>query len=468
MHCLTIQTLQRAESYALDDERKSSVEKKRAPAINGQASVFLAGFGCAQIARTGHTEVFLMSIRIFAGFAAPVISAAICSFTPASADEDSTTLSDALAASKPIFDTRLRLETVEQAGFSNDAAALTYRIRAGLETGEFLGTKFLIEFDHVDALVNDFNSTINSKAMYPVVADPNATELNRFQITNTSIPDTTITIGRQRIILDDSRFVGNVGWRQNEQTFDAVRVQNTGLGEFSFDVSYVDQVNRIFGDESPVGRWDGDTYLVNVSHPTPVGKLTGFGYFIDIEDGGGVFSSQTLGGRLAGKKDIGTGSLSYAFSYAQQSDYADSPFDYEADYLFAEGSYAVNGFMFGAGYEVLGGDTQRGFQTPLATLHKFQGWTDKFLSTPATGVEDIYAKAGYNFGDVGFLSGLNTTGFYHDLSADMGGADYGSEFGFVATAKIDKVSVTLKFADYDADGLGTDTSKLWFQLDFAL
>ena len=386
----------------------------------------------------------------------------------ASADEAATALETALAETKPLFNARLRYENVSQDGISNDADALTYRFRAGLETGAFYDNKILIEFDHIDDLVDDFNSTINGKGMYPVVADPNATELNRFQLTNTALPDTVVTIGRQRIILDDSRFVGNVGWRQNEQTFDGIRVQNTGLGDLNIDVSYVEQVNRIFGDDSPVGRWDGDTYLVIVSHPTPIGKLTGFGYFIDINNGGGVFSSQTLGGRLAGKQDIGEGALSYAFSYAQQTDYADSPFDYEADYVLAEGSYAVNGFMFGGGYELLGGDTMRGFQTPLATLHKFQGWTDKFLATPAAGVEDIYAKAGYNFGDVGFLSGLNATGFYHDLTADMGGADYGSEFGFVASAKIDKVNVTLKFADYNADGFGTDTSKLWIQFDFAL
>jgi len=408
-----------------------------------------------------------MSALKFAASLLPVATL-IASSPLASADETASAFETALSETKPLFNARLRYEGVNQSGLPEDASAITYRLRAGLETGSFYHNILLIEFDHIDDLVDDFNSTTNGKAMFPVVADPNATELNRFQVTNTAIPETTITIGRQRIILDDARFVGNVGWRQNEQTFDAVRVQNTSLGKFNIDVSYVDQVNRIFGDESLAGRWDGNSFLVNVSHPTPVGKLTGFGYFLDIEDGAGTFSSQTFGGRLAGKQDVGEGAWSYAFSYAKQSDYADNPFDYEAHYLFAESSYAVNGFMFGAGYEVLGGDTQRGFQTPLATLHKFQGWTDKFLATPTTGVEDIYAKAGYNFGDIGFFSGLNTTSFYHVLSADKGGANYGSEFGFVASAKIDKVNVTLKYADYNADGFGTDTSKLWFQLDFAL
>ena len=396
------------------------------------------------------------------------ITAVIASLLPASAQETASSLENALAGTKPILDARVRYEGVEQNGFGKEADALTYRLRAGFETGAFANTKLLVEFDHIDDLVGDFNSTINGKTAYPVIADPNATELNRFQLTNTSLPDTVVTLGRQRIILDDSRFIGNVGWRQNEQTFDGVRLQNTGYGELNIDLSYISQINRIFGDDSPVGRWDGDTWLVNISHPTPLGKLTGFGYFLDIENGGGTFSSQTIGARLAGTQDMVSGALNYALSYAQQSDYADSPFDYEADYVLAEGAYTISNFTIGAGYEVLGGHAQRGFQTPLATLHKFQGWTDKFLSTPAGGVEDIYAKAGYKLGKAGFLKGLNVTGFYHDLSADIGGADYGTEFGFVAAASINKVKVTLKYADYNADGFGTDTSKFWLQFDFSL
>ena len=70
---------------------------------------------------------------------------------------------------------------------------------------------------------------------YPVVADPESYEINRLQLTNTSIIDTTITLGRQRIVLDDHRFVGNVGWRQNEQTFDALRVVNKHIPNLTID-----------------------------------------------------------------------------------------------------------------------------------------------------------------------------------------------------------------------------------------
>ena len=399
--------------------------------------------------------------------ALPFIALA-CIAPNATAQDEPSAFEIALSETSPIFQARLRYEGVDQTGFANDADALTYRFRAGFETGDFLGTKFLLEFDHIDDLVDDFNSTTNSKIAFPVVADPNATELNRIQFTNTSLPDTTITLGRQRIILDDSRFVGNVGWRQNEQTFDGLRVQNQSLGELKLDVSYVNQVNRIFGDESPAGRWEGDIALLNASYPTPVGTLTGFAYLLDMDGAAIGVSSQTLGARLNGSQDLGEGRLGYAISYANQSDYGSSPFDYTADFYALDARYTIEAVTFGGGIEVLGGDDQRAFQTPLATLHKFQGWSDKFLVTPVNGVEDIYATMAYRAGDVGFLNGLSFSATYHDLTADIGGADYGSELDLVASARVGDVNVTLKFADYSSDGFATDTSKLWIQFDFAL
>ncbi len=72
---------------------------------------------------------------------------------------------------------------------------------------------------------------------YPVVADEEAYEINRFQFTNTSLPGTTLTLGRQRILLDDQRFIGNSGWRQNEQTFDAFRMVNRTVTNLVLDAT---------------------------------------------------------------------------------------------------------------------------------------------------------------------------------------------------------------------------------------
>lgn len=400
-------------------------------------------------------------------FVAPL---AVLAAAPAYAQDEgqAETISEALAASKPLLNLRLRYEGVDQDGLPNDADAVTWRARAGFETGKWKDTSLLIDFDLIEDLVDDFNSTTNGMAGYPVVADPSTAELNRLQITNTSIPDTKLTIGRQRIIMDDARFVGNVGWRQNEQTFDAVRATNTSLGDLVVDVAYVTQVNRIFGEESAGGRFTGDSYLVNVSHPTPIGKVTGFAYLVDVDEGGGANSSQTYGVRLAGDTALGGGKLAYVGSYANQSDYGSSNLSYEAPYYLASATYSQSGFSFGLGYEVLGGDTARGFSTPLATLHAYQGWADKFLGTPATGIEDLYGSAGYTFGDVGPFKGLKLTAIYHDFGAETVSQDYGTELDVVLTAKFKSTSIGLKYAQYDADTFATDTSKIWFSIDYAL
>lgn len=395
--------------------------------------------------------------------AAPAASA---QSAPAPAAEPAT-LSGAIAASKPLLDLRLRYEGVEQDGIAQSADALTWRMRAGFETGAWNKTSLLVDFDLVEDLAGDFNSTTNGRTAFPTVPDPSTAELNRLQLNIGVIPKTKVTIGRQRIVMDDARFVGNVGWRQNEQTYDAVRVTNTALGKLVVDAAYVNQVNRVFGEESAQGRFSGDTYLVNVSYPTPAGKLTGFGYLVDADQAGGVNSSETYGARFAGNHKIGPGTADYAVSYATQSAFGSSNLDYSADYYLVSGGYSQGPVSAGLGYEVLGGDTARGFQTPLATLHAFQGWADKFLTTPNAGVEDLYASIGYTVGDAGPVKGIKLLAVYHDFGAEASSASYGTELDLQATAAVSKFKLGLKYASYDADGFATDTDKTWAWIEYA-
>jgi hypothetical protein len=78
---------------------------------------------------------------------------------------------------------------------------------------------------------------------------------------------------------------------------------------------------------------------------------------------------------------------------------------------------------FGAGSEFLSGDankTGQSYTTPLATLHKFNGWADQFLGTPDDGLEDAYVKFSTKLAD------YKLTVMYHDFSAEDSGNDYGS------------------------------------------
>ena len=160
---------------------------------------------------------------------------------------------------KPIFDTRLRIEQVDQEPIVNDAHATTFRARLGFETGKAWNTSLLIEGEAVMPIQDDYrpDPTVATMTAYPVVADPETYEINRLQLTNTSLPGTTLTLGRQRIALDDQRFVGPVGWRQNEQTFDAFRMVNRSVTNLVLDATYFNRVNRIFGDEFAAGRLQG-------------------------------------------------------------------------------------------------------------------------------------------------------------------------------------------------------------------
>jgi hypothetical protein len=384
-------------------------------------------------------------------------------------------VSGAIGETKWLADLRLRSEMVEQDGIDEDASALTLRGRLGFETGKAWNTSLLVEGDFLVPLDTDYNSTINGKATYPVVADPEAYELNRLQLVNTSLANTTITLGRQRIVLDDHRFVGNVGWRQNEQTFDAVRVINKSIPNVTIDVSYLNQVNRIWGPDglpgANAGRFHGDNFLANVAWQLPIGKLTGFGYLIEFEPPAPTAdTAQTLGLRLQGEKPVGKVKLGYIASWATQSDRGSNALDYNNDYWLAELTGSFRQYSLGAGYELLEGDGAKGFATPLATLHKFQGWADKFLGTPANGLSDAYANFGYTRKGVGPLDTLGFTASWHDYQSDMASIDYGSEWDLQLSAKYRRFTGTLKFADYNAAATTPlavrDTSKLWVQLDF--
>lgn len=368
---------------------------------------------------------------------------------------------------KPLIDMRLRYENVDQTGFANEANALTMRVRAGGDLRVAPATRILVEAEAVLGLVNDYNSTTNGKLFYPVVADPENIEINRLQISNKSIANTTLTAGRQRINLDDQRFVGAVAFRQSEQTFDAARIETSPVKNLKIDLTYAWKDNTIFGVDSTIAHINGNNVFANVAYATPVGTLTGFGYWVDQDAPTRLqFSSVTYGARFAGKYAFSkTANATYALSYAHQQQAFDNPFTYDADYYLADVGLGFGGFAIGGGYEVLGSSSGKAFtafQTPLATLHIFQGWADKFTVTPRMGVEDFYVGASANFGSLALQL------IWHDFQAEAASDDYGSEWDASAGYKFGtRYEVLAKYANYMADGFATDTTKVWIQLSAA-
>jgi hypothetical protein len=219
------------------------------------------------------------------GTAAATAAAALCwaglavaQTTPdpeVAAPETAPTVLDQIAAGKLLFEVRGRYESVDQTKtptLRDDAQAVTMRTRIGWETAEWRGLKALVEIENVGHL-GPQHFAVNvpgaatpplngaAKARYPIVNDPDVTELNRAQLTWTPSAALGVTAGRQRILLDDQRFVGNVGWRQDEQTFDGVRA-DVALGRFKATYAYIGRVNRILGE---MKDWDSDSHIFNAT-----------------------------------------------------------------------------------------------------------------------------------------------------------------------------------------------------------
>lgn len=415
-------------------------------------------------------------------------------------------LLDAVTKGKVDFLARMRYEHVDDDGLAaaglplEDANAVTLRTAVGYNTGLFHGVGAYLQFEDVRSLLGDYNDgslTIarngrGSDARFATVVDPSGTEVQQANLRYEGLPYTIFRVGRQEIEHRQAplhRYIGNILWRQNWQSFDAVRLTtsfvpdvDTGDRRLKLDYAYVWDVNRIFGEDSPFpdrsdypmsshffkANWDGFSLL----------KLEGYVYLLDFDHAasatiGGLanasfgLSTNTLGIRGEGAKGLGRRwKVLYTGEFAHQMDAYDTTQDIDVNYYLAEGGLS---YQFGkkwldtltakVSYEVLEGDgvtggVRRSFQTPLGTNHAFQGWADKFLTTPGDGIEDLF------FTLRGGVYGTNVMLMYHDYTSDNLDYDYGSEWNVVAEKPLNKNwMVGAKYAAYDADDNATNLAR---------
>lgn len=359
---------------------------------------------------------------------------------------------------------RYRLENVDQDGVAREAWASTLRTVLGYASAPWHGASVLLEFEDVSVVGNEqYNSTVNGETDFAVVADPEGSEVNQALLKLLPAEGATVQLGRQVVTLDNQRFVGDVGWRQNQQTFDAASLVWQPDESLKCFYAFVDNVDRVFGDDSPQGDHRMSSHLANVGYDLQdFGRLSGYAYLLDY-DSVDALSSNTLGLRFVGEHALGPAGLLYAAEYAQQVEAGDNPVDVDQAYMLGELGARARGFSLRLGTEVLGGSGTAGdaFQTPLATLHAFNGWADKFLTTPDTGLEDLYLALGKKLDEFDFQLA------WHDFRSDTSDLDYGTELDASLTWSAGKkVVVGLKLADYRAEDFATDTTKAWLWLAY--
>lgn len=369
-------------------------------------------------------------------------------------------------AGRVLFETRLRSETVDLQGFADQAHALTLRARLGWRSPTAHGLQLLIEGEGVAVLDDRYSAPVDPVPGRPAVADGETLELNRAQVRWTGLPETEVTVGRQRLALGNGRFVGNSGWRQNEQTFDAVRLTTTALEPVTLTYVYSDRVQRPLGHEHAQGVWRGDIHLLQAEADTPVGRLSGFGLAVDL-DNAPAQSSTTLGARLAGARPLKDDlSLTWAVEYAVQSDGGANPADYRLDFQALALGVQEAGWSVGLGYERFDGDGVAGFQTPLGTGHGFLGWSDVITTTPAFGVRDLFLRGQVGVPALGRK--LKLTGEVHAFHDSDGAFSLGRELDLSAALPVDTHwSVELKAARFESGHTAwPDATKGWLILEY--
>lgn len=389
--------------------------------------------------------------------------ASSCSSLVFAASATSSSITEAIKNGKSAINLNLRYETVDQDNAKKDADALTLRTRLTYTTGVFDGFSSLIEFEDSRVVLgmDDYNNAIGKNTDYSVIADPETTELDQFllQYKQESL---AIKVGRQLVTRDNHRFVGHVGWRQDRQTFDGVTFAYQPMKDLTFDYGYLSKRNRIFAEAKDI---DSNDHLLNAAYKTELGKISAYGYLLEV-DNDTENGLDTFGVRFNGGTSIGEQKISYQLEYAQQ-DADGMTTSYSADYLLAEISSSFSGVGVKIGYELLGSDGGNyGFSTPLATLHKFNGWSDQFLNTPKEGLADLYASVG------GTVAGGKWAVIYHKFDADESSEmvdDLGSEINAVYSKSFTKnYTAGIKLAAYSAGDVTAgkvDTNKLWLWLN---
>ncbi len=354
---------------------------------------------------------------------------------------------------------RARIEQRNQQGADNSWAG-TFRIRPGFYLGKDEGFAAFVQTEHTLAFIDDYQVGSPQSAQFTphtpgntAISDPENNELNQLYAQYKG-HGALARVGRQRLIYDNTAFIGNVGWRQNEQTLDA-GLLDYKKEAFQLKYAYANRVNRIFGSDASgaVKALEGDAHLFNGSYQFKEHKFTGYAYLMDFsEQQFARASNNTFGGSF--DFSLCAGNLHTELAYQTE---AGNQAEYEDVYGHIYYGKKVNGFSYNFGVEYLGQD----FVTPLATVHAFNGFADVFAAdrlgltsgpTQWDGLTDMYASVGTKI-----PGGVALKGFVHGFFDKDVDQFYGLEFDLVAAKKLsENLKAVAKCAYFFGDNDATN------------
>lgn len=394
---------------------------------------------------------------------------------PSAFAEDSDSIIDALKGGTIIFDARFRYENVDDQAVERHGRANSLRTRFGYETGSWNGFTALIEGSNTVNIANErYNDTLNGRTDRAVIPDPEGTAINRAFIRYSGIEDTSLTVGRQTLILDNERFVSNTNFRQKQSTHDAVNFVTSFIPHVTVNYSYAWGFNTVTSSDQDAGDFDVSNNLFNVSTDIiPYVKVAGYAYLLDFDDVD-ANSLDTFGIHFDGSYPITDDfSLVYQGDYANQDEAGGNNANIDFDYFLFEPGFSWKGLTVKGGYQSLEGDGSNSFQTPLGDAHPYAGWADVFVATPVDGLEEFFGKVGYvhQVNNVDYIDSVNFQVEYHNFESENGSIDYGTEWDLGIYTKINEhYTVGFEYAKFSSDNESNfeDVDKFWLTLNVAL
>lgn len=375
--------------------------------------------------------------------------------------EEITTAASAKPWVTPKIDIRSRYEFADIDGF-DPSHAFTFRERLGLQTAEWNGFSAFVEGEFTQAVVDDYNGGARGANPFvlgnSVIADPESNELNQGYIQYQGF-DTVFKAGRQRIKYGNAAFLGNVGWRQNEQTYDAFSFANKSIPDLDVKYAYINQVNRIFGSDALGFTSDLGTSLhaLNLSYTGLESYTLGAYIYLMDFDSLNTFDNDTFGVTAATKK-LG---LDLYGELAFQNDAGAAGND-DSWYVHTYATKALGTQSLTLGLEHL----SAGFRTPLATLHAFNGFSDVFIGQRATGntggLTDLYLSH-----TVPIFFGIKWVNTLHAFGDNEISTGRGWEYDSVLAKKFNEHFLALaKFAHFESEDVLPTATRFSLELNY--
>lgn len=368
-------------------------------------------------------------------------------------------------------DLRLRYQAIDRNLGLADGEAVTIRALGAAEFDFGNNLSLLGEAQFIGEVLDQFSDEADSQTGRPFDPEPEGLSLNRLKLVAQGIPKTRLSAGRQRIALDDWRFLGSFPFRQNDQTVDALRLETRAIDFGSdtavLDIGVFDQVNRPLGPDNIAGVFNGTSWYANYGLTTPIGRVAAFHYDFALRTQLGDASTQTTGLRLMGRQHSSDFGIVWEASYARQKDTNENPFNFNVDYWLGGLSLEPGDWKISLRAEELGAQNGQALQTPLASLHRFSGLADQFIQTPPDGLRDVSMSIKRDLGDLGSVKRISLGAAVHNFEDAGGDVAYGHEIDVTLSARFGDALIALEYARYTANTFSTDTRSAVVSISYA-